>query len=224
MFKLWPWLEANKNRLLGSVAAVVVAVGLYYFVSWRHDQNEINAGEALTQMLVASPSLTPEQSAEALGKLAADHAGTAAAQRAQLSAAAGWFNVGRYADAQTQFQKALDANATGPLAATAALGIASSLEALGKLEDAAAAYRKVASQFPDSAAAAPAKFALGRMAEQQGKFAEAMNLYQELSRNNFAGSLASDASLRALELKAKIPAAPKPVVAPVVAPAAPKAK
>ena len=121
MFKLWPWLEANKNRLLGSVAAVVVAVGLYYFVSWRHDQNEINAGEALTQMLVASPSLTPEQSAEALGKLAADHAGTAAAQRAQLSAAAGWFNVGRYADAQTQFQKALDANATGPLAATAAL-------------------------------------------------------------------------------------------------------
>ena len=224
MFKLWPWLESNKNRLIGAAAALVVVVGLYYFIGWRHDQSEITAGQALTQLLVAASTTTPEQSAASFAKLANDYSGTAAAQRAQLQAAAAWFGVGRYADAQKQFQSALEANATGALGSTAALGVASSLEAQGKLDEATAAYRKVTLQFPDSAAAAPAKFALGRIAEQQGKFAEAMAIYQELSRNNFAGSIASEASLRALELKSKIPIAPKPAVAPTVAPAAPLAK
>ena len=87
--------------------------------------------------------------------------------------------------------------------------MASSLEALGKLDDAANAYRQVTGQFADSAAAFPAKFALGRIAEQQGKFTEAAGYYQELARNNLAGSLASEAAMRALEIKSKLPAAPK---------------
>jgi predicted negative regulator of RcsB-dependent stress response len=217
MFKLWPWLEANKNRLIGGAAVVVIAAGVYYFISARHDQNEINAGQALTQLLVSPVSNgTPEQSAVALSKLAADYAGTAAGQRAQLQAAAAYFNAGHYPDAQAQFQKALDASPSGALAATAALGLASSLEAQGKLDDATTAYRKVTTQFADSASAVPAKFALGRIAEQQGKFAEASAIYQELSRNNLAGSLASEAALRVLELKSKIPAASKPTVQPAV--------
>ncbi len=216
MFKLWPWLEANKNRLIGAVTVVVVAAALYSFISWRHDQNEMAAGQAMTQLLVSAPGATAEQSAPAFVKLAADYAGTAAARRAQLQAAATYFSAGKYADAQAQFQKVLDASAAGALAPTAAFGVASSLEAQGKLDDAAAAYRKVATQFADSAAALPAKFALGRIAEQQGKFAEAMSAYQELARNNFAGSLASEAALRAIEIKSKIPAAPKAAVQPVL--------
>jgi predicted negative regulator of RcsB-dependent stress response len=209
-------LEANKNRLIGGAAVVVIAAGLYSFISWRHDQNEIIAGQAMTQLLVSpAGNATPEESATSFIKLAADYAGTAAAQRAQLQAATAYFNAGRYPEAQAQFQKALSASATGPLAATAALGVASSLEAQGKTDEAATAYRKVTGQFADAAAAMPAKFALGRIAEQQGKFAEASSIYQELARNNLAGSLASESALRALELKSKIPPAPKPPVQPL---------
>ncbi len=216
MFKLWPWLEANKNRLIGAAVAVVVVTGLYSFLSWRHDQNEINAGEALTQLMVTPPSAAPEQTAGTFAQVANNYAGTAAAQRAQLQAAAVYFSAGRYVDAQTQFQKALAANSTGPLAATAALGVASSLEAQGKLDDAATAYRQVTGQFADSAAAAlPAKFALGRIAEQQGKFTEAASYYQEIIHNPLAGTLASEAEFRAMEIKSKLPAAPKPAAAPV---------
>lgn len=216
MFKLWPWLEANKNRLIGAALAVAAAAALYSFLSWRHDQTEINAGQALTQLMVSPPSgATVEQSADAFAQVAANYAGTMAAQRAQLQAAADYFSAGRYADAQVQFQKALAANSTGALGATAALGGASSLEAQGKLDDAANAYRQVVSQFADEAAALPAKFALGRIAEQQGKYTEATSFYQELARNNLAGSLASEAAMRALEIKSKLPAAPKPAGAPI---------
>ena len=214
MFKLWPWLEANRNRLIGTAVALVALMGVYSFVSWRHDQNEINAGQALTQLMVAPPSTAPEQTAASFAQIAANYAGTAAAQRAQLQASAVYFSAGRYADAQTQFQKALAANSTGPLAATAALGVASSLEAQGKLDDATAAYHLVTSQFADSAAALPAKFALGRIAEQQGKFSEAASYYQELAHNNLAGSLASEAAMRAVEIKSKLPAS-KPAVTPI---------
>ena len=79
MFKLWPWLEANKNRLIGAVVAVAVVTGLYAFLSWRHDQNEISAGEALTQLMVSPPSATPEQTAGAFAQIADTYAGTAAA-------------------------------------------------------------------------------------------------------------------------------------------------
>jgi predicted negative regulator of RcsB-dependent stress response len=215
MFKLWPWLEANKNRLIGAAVVVVVAFALYSFMSWRHEQTEIDAGQALTQLLVSPPNgATPELTAGAYAQLADKYSGTQAAQRAQLQAAAAYFGVGRYPDAQAQFQKSLDASSAGPLAATAALGLGSSLEAQGKLDDAATAYRRVTTQFADAAAALPAKFALGRIAEQQGKFSEAMSAYQELARNNFAGSLAAEAALRALAIKSKIPAAPaaKPTV------------
>ena len=222
MFKLWPWLEANKNRLIGGAAAVVVVAALYNFISWRHGQNEITAGQALTKLETTSATTaTPEQSAAAFAKLADDYSGTMAAQRAQLQAGSAFFNVGRYTDAQAQFQKAL-ATASGALAATAALGVASSLEAQGKLDDAATAYRKVTSQYADSASAVVAKFALGRIAEQQNKFTEAMSIYQEIAHNNLAGSMASEAALRALEIKSKLPAAPAPAaMTPAVKPATP---
>ena len=222
MFKLWPWLEANKNRLIVGVGAVVVVVAIYNFVTWRHGQNEITAGQALTQLETTSATATtPEQSAAAFAKLADDYSGTMAAQRAQLQSGSAFFNVGRYADAQTQFQKAL-ASSSGALAATAALGVASSLEAQGKLDDAATAYRKVTSQYADSASAVVAKFALGRIAEQQNKFTEAMSIYQEIARNNLAGSMASEAALRAMEIKSKLPAASAPAAMPaVVKPATP---
>ena len=99
--------------------------------------------------------------ADAFAKVAAQYPGTAAGARAQLQAAAAQFSAGHYPEAQAQFQKFLDADVTGPLAATAQLGIATSLDAQGKPE-AVAAYQKVLTVFPNSSCAQAAKSALMR--------------------------------------------------------------
>ena len=220
IFKLWPWLEANKNRLIGGLGAVIVVAGVFYFISAQKAQKEVDAGQALTSLLI-SPKSNAGQSTDEFAKLAAQYAGTAAGQRAQLQGAAALFSTGRYADAQAQFQKYLDAAATGPLAATAELGVAASLESQNKLDLAMAAYQRVTSVFAGSSSVVPAEFALGRIAEQQNKLTEAASHYENAARSALGGSLAQEAAQRAFEVKAKIAAAaPKPAAAsqPAVAP------
>ncbi len=148
--------------------------------------------------------------AAGLAQIAANYPGTAAGQRAQLQAAAVMFNAGRYAEAQAQFQKCVAAAATGPLAATAQLGVAASLEAQNQLDSAAKEYQKVISAYAGSLSVLPAEFALGRIAEQQNKLTEAMSHYENAARASSGGSLAQEAAQRAFELKAKIAAVPKP--------------
>jgi len=164
VFKLWPWLEANRNRLIGGVVVGFIVVGVYSFVSWRSEQKEIAAGEALTTLLATPASGITAGSADSLVKFAADYSGTAAGQRAQLQGASALFNAGRFADAQVQFQKFVESAGSGALAATAQLGLASSLEAQGKPDLATAAYQKVVSMdSPNSPAAQTAKAAIARL-------------------------------------------------------------
>ena len=211
IFKLWPWLEANRNKLIGGAVAIAVAAGIFYYATARQAQKEIDAGEALTQLLITpNANASAGQIADAFTQLAGRYSGTVAGKRAQLQAAASLFEASRYADAQAQFQIFLAADSSGPLAASAQLGVATCLEAQGKLDDAATAYRKVTSQFADSAAALSAKFSLGRLAEAKGNNTEAMNYYQEIARNNLAGSLAQEAAMRAADLKTKLASATKP--------------
>jgi len=215
IFKLWPWLEANKNRIIAVAAGALVLWGIYYFITTKHDQREVEAGQALTMLLV-NPNAKggSGQLSEAFEKLAAQYPGTAAGQRAQLQAAAALFNAGKYADAQAQFQKYLDAGSSAPLAATAQLGVAASLEAQNKLEPAAAAYQKVTSVYAGSSSVLPAEFALGRIAEEQNKFTEAVSHYETVARGSLGGTLAQEAAMRASEIKAKAAAAaPKPATA-----------
>jgi len=214
LFKLWPWLEANKNRLIAIVAGAIVLWGVFYFISAQRQQKEVNAGLALTQLLVnPAPGADLGQMADALAQVAASYPGTVAGQRAQLQAAAALFDAGRYADAQAQFQKFVAANAGGSLAATAQLGVAASLEAQNQLAPAAAAYQRLLATYPDSSSALAAEFALGRIAEQQNKLPEAASHYESVARASLAGSLAQEAAQRAFEIKSKIAAAPKPAAA-----------
>ena len=129
------------------------------------------------------------------------------------------FAAGRFADAQLQFQKFLDAHPDGDFTAPAALGVAASQEALGKLDLAIAGYQRVANGFSDAvaantAAANAAKFALARIDEQQGKFTDALNFYEAIARTSPGSVLAQEAGMRAMELKMKsasaTPAAGKP--------------
>jgi predicted negative regulator of RcsB-dependent stress response len=210
LFKLWPWLEANKNRLIGGGVIIVVIAFIYSFISWQHGQNEINAGEAFTQITFApAASLNASQRADQLSQLAAKYSGTKAAQRAQLQAAETLFDAGNYADAKAQFEKSLDA-LSGPLAASAALGVAASLEAQGKADEAATAYLKVTSRYAGTPADLQAQFSLGRLAEAQGKLADAENYYENAARVGQAGgTISEEAEGRAYEIKMKLAAAQK---------------
>ena len=169
VFKLWPWLEANRNRLIGGVVAGFIVVGVYSFVSWRSEQKEIAAGEALTTLL-ATPNGNTAGQADLLVKFAAQYPGTAAGVLAELQGAAALFNAGRFAEAQAQFQKCAESAGSGSIAATAQLGLASCLEAQGKLDLAAAAYQKVvATDASTSPSAQTAKAALARIQKPAAK-------------------------------------------------------
>ena len=215
LFRIWPWFEANAKRLAFGAAFIIIAVFIFSFYSYRQNQREIAGSEALTQ---ASISETGGQLADACMKIAVDYAGTSAGQRALLEGATALFTTGKYADAQTGFQKFLDAYPDNFLGPQAMLGLAASLDALGKTDLAVSAYQKAAAQTADLNVAANAKFSLARIAEAQGKFAEAQKLYGEVARTSERTSLGSEAGLRAMELNAKLPKAPaKPATAPAPA-------
>jgi TolA-binding protein len=217
-FKLWPKIEANWIRIILGGSVIVVAAVLISFYSWQRDQKEITAGKALTQFMMSAPrNATGNQQADLFLKIAGDYQGTSAGQRAWLQGGTMLFAAGRYADAQTQFQKFLDAHPDSFFAAQAALGVATSLDAQGKMDLAASAYQRVINTSSDATAANSAKFALAQIDERQGKLADAMNLYEDIMRNTPPNSsLGSEAGLRAMELKMKLPSA-----SPSTAPAAP---
>jgi predicted negative regulator of RcsB-dependent stress response len=165
IFKIWPWLEANRNRLIGGVVAGFVVVGVFSYVSWRHTENEKATGEALTQLIATSSvAANPGKLADDLIQFADKHAGTAAADRAQLEGAALLFNAGRFADAQAQFQKFLSHTSSGTLGATAQIGLAACFEAQGKPEQAIPVYTRVVSlESQNSPTVQTARAALARL-------------------------------------------------------------
>ena len=211
IFKLWPWLEANQKRILIVVAAIAAAAVVYYFINEQKTQKEVAAGQALTILLTTTPgNATPAALANALAQLAEKYSGSLAAERARLQAGEKLYAAGSFDQAQAQFEKLLATSSSGPLAGTAQLGLAASLEAQGKLDDAAKNYRAVMSAFADSTVAVAAKFSLARTLEAQGKLNDALTYFSEVARSPQAGSLVSEASLHAAEIKIELAATNKP--------------
>jgi len=210
LFKLWPWLEANKNKLIGGAVIIVVIAVIYSYITWERGQNEITSGEAFTQLLFQnSGRANPSEEANDFLALASKYAGTEAGQRAQLQAASVLFESGNYADAQVQFQNFADSH-TGALAAIANLGAGASLEAQGKLDGAAAAYQRIGSAHADPGSYLQAQFSLGRLAEQKGKLTEAEGYYESAAQFGRAGgTISEEAQGRAYEIKMKLSAPQK---------------
>jgi TolA-binding protein len=205
LFKLWPWFEANRIRIIWGSAVIAVVALLISFYSWQRDQKEITAGKALTRMMSSIPrDATPGQEADLFLKITADYQGTSAGQRALLQGAEMLFAAGRYPDAQAQFQKFLDAYPGSFFAAQAALGVATSLDAQGKTDLAAGGYQRIINTYPDAVAVDSARFALAQINERQGKLVEAINLYGAIVKYNPNSSMGSEAGLRLMELKTKL--------------------
>ena len=208
LFRLWPWVEANKTRLIVIGGIVIVAVFVITYFSWQREQDEIAAGEAFTQLALTLPiNATTAEWADAYMKIANEHPDTLAGRRAWMQGAAALFSLGKYTDAQAQFQKFLDAHPDGEFSASAALGVATCLEALGKPDSAVGAYQRVINGFPEATAATTARFALARIAEQQGRFTDALNFYGNIARSFPGSPLAQQAQMRAVMLNTKLASA-----------------
>jgi predicted negative regulator of RcsB-dependent stress response len=203
-FKLWPWIETNKNKILGVAGGIVMAIFLFSLFSWWQGQKESEAAGALTQMFMSPDGGRPA----GYLKIADDYPGTLAGQRAALQGAAAMFEEGSYADAQTQFQKFLDAHPDNKFSPEAALGVAACLDAQGKTNLAVGAYQRVVNGFSDATAANTAKFALARIYQAQGKFNDALKFYGDVVRFNPNGSLGGEAGQRGMNLMAKSPPPP----------------
>jgi predicted negative regulator of RcsB-dependent stress response len=216
LFKLWPWLEANAKRLAIGAVLILIAIFVFSFYSYEQTKKETDAGEALTQAIVAGDGGQP---ADACLKVAADYPGTLAGQRALLLGAAALFEAGKYADAQAQFQKFLDTYPDNAFVPQAELGLASSLDAQGKTDLAVSAYQKAGDQSADESTAATAKFAIARIAEEQGKLDDAAKLYADITRTFPNSQFSSEAEMRTMDLKTKS-AAPAPATTAPAAPAA----
>ena len=205
--RAWAWLTVNwKPALWVSGAVLAVALGVtFYFVHQR--QVEYSASEALSRIEAqfALPGAARNESAEPYLKVANEHAGTVAAARALLQAGTILFDQGKYAEAQTQFQRFIRDYSESPLRGNAMLGNAACLDALAKPEEAAAAYRSVSEQRAGEPAATQAKFALARIYESQGKLDQARTLYEDVARADPQGTAGNEAGLKADELRAKAP-------------------
>jgi len=98
-------------------------------------------------------------------------------------------------------------------------GVASSLAAQGKTDLAIGAYQRVISSSSDVMVMSAAKFGLARIEESQGRLNDALVHYQDIARANPGVSLGSEATMRLMELRNKLPAP-----APATTPAAPLLK
>jgi TolA-binding protein len=214
LFKLWPWIEANKIRLIGAGGIILVVAGLISFHSWQRNQKEITASLALTQLMMSDPhSASSGQQADQFLKIARDYQNTTAGERALLQSATMLFAAGNYADAQKQFQEFLSQYPGSFFAAQAALGMATSLDAQGKTDLAADAYQQIINTYADVMAANLARYGLAQINEHQGKVTEAINHYEDIVRSNPNSPLSSEAGLRVMELKMK-PSSASPATAP----------
>jgi predicted negative regulator of RcsB-dependent stress response len=204
--KLWPQIEANKNRIIAGTVVVLAIVAIVLFVSWRRDANRVDAGDALTQMLVSmSPSSDPSQFSQSYLEIANDYSGTQAGTRALLQGAAVLFAQGKYTDAQGYFQRYLDEHPDDEFSGMSALGVARCLEAEGKINDAEGSYAHVTQDSGDAQSVMQARFSLGRLNMQQGHYQDAFQNFQQVMQADQYGALGNEARQYAVELQSKLP-------------------
>ncbi|HEV2330017.1 MAG TPA: tetratricopeptide repeat protein [Verrucomicrobiae bacterium] len=204
--KLWPRIEANKNRIIVVTGIVLAAICIILFISWHRQQNQIDAGDAVTQTLISvPPNSDPSRISSSYLDIADSYSGTAAGERALLQGATALFAQGKYSEAQGNFQRYLDDHPDDQFSGIAALGVARSLEAEGKINDAMGQYQHVITDSADEQSVNQARFSLARLNLQQGHYTDAFQGFQQVMQADPYGSLGNEARQYAFELQSKLP-------------------
>jgi len=198
LYEVLAWLEYNRRLLLWSLAGVLALIVAGYIFFWSRHHAEIAANEALLALRPRTAADEGQKSATPADflRFAEEHGSSSATERALLLAAGELFRDAKYAEAQSAFQKALDRDHRGPLAPTAALGIAASLDAQDKVDEAITAYQRVVSDFSGTPASARAKFALALIHETRNQPEQALRIYDELSTGRKFGRASMEASVK----------------------------
>ena len=210
------WLDANPKRV-GIIAAIVlVLAAIVIAVIYNQGQKEVRASLALSDIRAGQNPMQPPPPgmADKYLKVANDHAGTKAASRALLQAAATLFTEAKYSEAQQLFDRFLKQYPESPFVAQAHFGIASSLDAQGKTTEAAAKYEEIRRRFGTDPLMDEVKLAQARILENQGKPAEAHKIYDELVKANPYSGIGSEAGMRLEDLVKKHPELAKTNVPP----------
>jgi predicted negative regulator of RcsB-dependent stress response len=202
------WIETNKNNLMYAGVGVVALAFVVSAYRWNVNRTEANANSALLTLkanqAAASTGIQPLASAAEYQRIASQFGGTSAGQRALLFAAASLFSEGKYAEAQNEFNKALNAG-NGSIAPLAAYGVATSLEAQGKQDEAIKEYQTIASRFPRTASADEGRFAAARILESRNQFDQAVKIYDEMIAAAGASGNGSQAASRKQQLVSRHP-------------------
>jgi TolA-binding protein len=205
--KIWAWFETNKKQTLyGTVA--LIAVGLIvWFVIWQHDEKQIAAGDALSNVTAGQFDGAIQRSgvADAYLKVAAQYPNSQAGARALLMAASSLFIESKYPEAQAQFERFTHEYPGSPFMGEALLGVASCLSAQGKTDQAVAAYKDLITRHPLETVIPEAKFALAGLYDAQNKPEQARDLYEEVERAAPYTSFGNESGLRVQELEARFP-------------------
>ena len=205
--KLLIWFEANKKQAAWGAGIVVVLGVVVGYYLWSQGAKEVKAADALSQVTAANLFAGAGQTASAADflKVADAHAGTPAAGQALLLASGALFTEGKYAEAQTQFQRFSREYPGNPFMGQALLGIAACLDAQGKTDEAARAYKEAADRYPNANTVSQAKFGLARSYESQGKLDQARSLYEEISKAEPYSFVGNEAVMRQEALKSNQP-------------------
>lgn len=190
MLNVLAWIEIHRKQLMGGFVALLVIFGAVYLYRQLAAQRELAGNAALLSLRHRANQ--PEASAKAAEylKVAEEHGSTSAALRARLLAAGAFFNESRYAEAQAEFVRVLDADGSGVLGAQAAYGIAACLDALDKTDEAATKYQDVISRYSDDSVAVQARLSLARLHESKKQPESALRLYDEVLRDREGSAFA----------------------------------
>lgn len=204
LYQAWAWFETHKKEVTYGIAAAMGIGLVIYFISWNNQQKQDAASEAFSKAFTAQ-LFGGTADIAALKSVTTEYSGSKAAERAELLLGTDLFVQGKYADAQTAFQKFLRDNAGSPLSSQALLGVAACLDAQGKTNEAITAYDDLRSRHATENVAPQAKFALARLYQGQNKLKEALQLYEDLATSSPGSSIGSEAGGLAEDIKAKHP-------------------
>lgn len=194
-YEFLAWLEVNKKRVITGITIVLALIVVVYVYLYFREQTELSASRALMALRPAagaSEAATSPAPTDLL-KVTESYPSTSAGERALLLAAGSLFSEGKYAEAQTQFERFQRDHAGSLLTPIAALGIAASLDALDKVDAAMGAYQAVANQYPDDPAAVRARLGMATLHEVKKQPEQALKIYEDLSKQPGAGTAVMEA-------------------------------
>jgi predicted negative regulator of RcsB-dependent stress response len=204
--RAWLWFDTYKRQVALVTVILVIAGLVTWFILWQHEQKQVEAGIALTQVTTSQlEGRAPGAQADAYLKVAKSYPNSTSGARALLLAAGALFSENKFPEAQAQFERFIREYQGSPFMGEALLGVAACLDAEGKTDQAVAAYNDLVTRHSTESFIPQVKFSLAVLYEAQNKPELARDYYQDVERAMPFTALGNEAGARMEELIQKNP-------------------